>query len=241
MNLKRKSSQIYLALTVSLSLPPAAAGETCPIALDTPALLTVEATSEINLNATNHAAILEKSPTHLVIAASRPGTLRIETSAGCDIHTSLERTAIRERMVSSGSAKAPAIVAAFYPLELATKEEDHDIDPDPDHPIQGAPATPLLTLIHLKGTISTKEEDHDIDPDPDFQSPVGDRQLVLGGIPTKEEDHDIDPDPDQPLAGDAWARDWSSTADLVRQLGPGWYFVIKGGEVMQEILIDSRR
>jgi hypothetical protein len=43
-----------------------------------------------------------------------------------------------------------------------TKEEDHDIDPDPKR----AAKRPLVTLLTLDETVVTKEEDHDIDPDP---------------------------------------------------------------------------
>ena len=237
MNIARHSLPILQTLIALLTLPLTAAAEICTLEIDSPALLTVEAESEIALAPTDRTAVvLEASPTHLVIAASRSEILWLESSTGCDLRIDVTRAEIHQRMVAAG-LKAPAMITTFYSLGIATKEEDHDIDPDPDNPQQDGPSTSLLTLIHLDRAIPTKEEDHDIDPDPDFQSPGGDRRIDF--LPTKEEDHDIDADPDQPLAGD-WARDWSAAANLVHQLGPGWYFTIRGGEVKQEILVENR-
>ncbi len=81
MNIYRNALPILLALSAFLSLPLTVASEICPVDLDAPALLTVEAASEI--------ALLQ--------AAGSP----------------------------------PAATTAFYPLTIATKEEDHEIDPDP--------------------------------------------------------------------------------------------------------------
>ena len=59
-------------------------------------------------------------------------------------------------------------------------------------------------------------------------------------IVTKEEDHDIDPDPKGGALGPAWASDWALTSAAVAKLGPGWYFVVRGGEVSYEVVVETR-
>ncbi len=238
MNTTRTTLPTLLTLAAFLAAPMVAAAETCPVEIDTPALLTVESASGITLDAATSSrgvVVLEKSPTHLVIAASRPGVLWLETPETCDLQTTLTRAGVRERMIFGPGGKAPASATSFYPLTFATKEEDHEIDPDPDNTLLDERDRPLLTLIHFGDQIPTKEEDHEIDPDPDLQDPA-----AGCSIPTKEEDHEIDPDPDFQADACGWARDWNATAALVSQLGPGWYFIVRDAEVTQEILIDSR-
>lgn len=84
-----------------------------------------------------------------------------------------------------------------------------------------------------------KEEDHDIDPDP---KRVDKRPLVTlltldDAVVTKEEDHDIDPDPKRRAT---WAGDWALVSAAIAEFGPGWYFVVRGGEVSTEVLVEGR-
>ena len=37
-----------------------------------------------------------------------------------------------------------------------------------------------------------------------------------------------------------WTNDWSLTTATVSELGPGWYFVVRDGEVSYEALIERR-
>ncbi len=274
MHNQQKTLSILSTLVALFSLPIVAAADTCLVDVDTPALVTVESTSGITLDlATDDTVILETSPTHMVIAVGRPGSLIFETPT-CELQTTITRVEVHQQVVPLGTGNSTrALATSFHPIELATKEEDHDIDPDPDHPMQDGPAPSLLTLIRLDSAVPNKEEDHDIDPDPDVHCQPVDRETIPGrgmpnkeedhdidpdpdvhgsdvdlktilgcGLPNKEEDHDIDPDPDRQL-GDGtydWAQDWNMAAALIRQLGPGWYFVVKGGDVTQEILIDPR-
>ncbi len=237
----RKALPVLWILTAHLTIPLAAVSELCPVAADAPALWTVESEAGIALERTTRGAVvLERSPTHLVIAVSRPGTLVFEASA-CDLQATSIRTEAREHRIFASGAGATAIVTAFHRLDLIRKEEDHEIDPDPDSPSPGRRSDPVLTLIELGRAVAMKEEDHEIDPDPDLQgSPPGSHTEARCGMPTKEEDHEIDPDPDLPMVGGAcdWATDWAVASALVGQLGPGWYFVVQGGEVRQEIFLN---
>ena len=229
--------QVLSILVALLTLAPSATAEICTIEIDAPALLTVETASEITFRAmSSEAVILEESATHLVVAAARQGVISLETQASaCDLQTSLTRTEVHDRTIFE-PGMAPATATSFHPVTFATKVEDQDSLGD-------AEARPLLIMIHLP-TIPTKVEDHEIDPDPDFQ----DHNC---GRPTKVEDHDslrrrpfgaTYPDPyfQDPAANCGWDRAWKATSELVGQLGPGWYFVVRDGVVIQEMSIDSR-
>ncbi len=241
MNTQSNTLPILLTLAAFLGFPIAAASEICSVEIDTPALVTVESASEIALvEIAGRPVILEQSPAHLVIAARRPGILLLESSTSCDVRTKIERAEVRERVMASGSsADSLAVVTAFHPLQRVTKEEDHEIDPDPKNAAMELQARPLLTLIHLGRAVLTKKEDHASEAGRPSGATYPDPKC---GTPTKEEDHEIDPDPKHRGVADAcgWTRDWNAAAAVVGQLGPGWYFVVQGGEVTQEILIDPR-
>ncbi len=209
-----------------LTLPLTAAAEVCTLELDAPALVTVEADPVALSSARGGDApvVLEASPSHLVLAVTEAGTVSVEAPAGCRLSAGVTRVEIQRQLVAYGGV-APAVVTSFRPFAVATKEEDHDFDPDPGQPLAGPP---IVTLIDLGGAVATKEEDHDFDPDP-----------KSAGIPTKEEDHDFDPDPGL-AAGGPWAGDWDAASAAVRRLGPGWYFVVRDGVAIQEILVESR-
>lgn len=83
-----------------------------------------------------------------------------------------------------------------------------------------------------------KEEDHEIDPDPKAERPVLTLLTMGSGLVFKEEDHEIDPDPK--ARDERWAEDWSLMSAAVSDLGPGWYFVVRDGEVSYEIVIERR-
>ncbi len=217
---------ILAILAAVMALPLTATAEVCRLDFDAPALVTVEA-EPVALSPTRGAGapvLLEASPSHLVLAVRQAGTVSLQGPAGCRLSAGVTRIEIQRQTVTYGDL-APAVVTTLRPLTVATKEEDHDFDPDPG---LAALPQPLLTLIELGGDIATKEEDHDFDPDP-----------KSAGIPTKEEDHDFDPDPG--LAADGpWADDWDAASAVVRQLGPGWYFVVRDDRAIHEILIEAR-
>jgi len=85
-----------------------------------------------------------------------------------------------------------------------------------------------------------REEDHDIDPDPKraAKRPLVTLLTLDETVVTKEEDHDIDPDPKH---RPTWAGDWALVSAAIAELGPGWYFALRGGEVSTEILVEGRR
>ena len=83
-----------------------------------------------------------------------------------------------------------------------------------------------------------REEDHDIDPDPKKAARPLVTLLSLDDAPVaREEDHDIDPDPKR---RPVWTGDWVLVSAAIGELGPGWYFVVLGGEVSFEVHVDER-
>lgn len=57
---------------------------------------------------------------------------------------------------------------------------------------------------------------------------------------TKEEDHDIDPAPKHGGLEPAWTNDWVLASTAIPELGSGWYFVVRSGEVTYEVVVERR-
>ncbi len=89
----------------------------------------------------------------------------------------------------------------------------------------------VVTSFHA---LPTKEEDHEFDPDPKNAGRALVTLIELGPAAlTKEEDHEFDPDPK------SWTEDWDAVSAVVRRLGAGWYFVVRGGVVTREVLVED--
>jgi len=199
-----KASTIIPVLTFALSLTPALAASHV---LDVPGpslvVLETRAGAELGLeDGTLDFVVLEASPSHLVLAAAGPGVLVVNGPEDADLDATFTRVRVVERGVFLDGVRA--VARSFYAVALGTKEEDHDIDPDPKR----AGERPLVTLIDLDDAVVLKEEDHDIDPDP--------------------------------KRGSTWAGDWAVVSAAVAGFGPGWYLVVRGGEVSCEVLVEGR-
>lgn len=184
-------------LTAALLLTPALAAAATHVEAPGPSLVVLEAEDALQLTAADGAAVivLEASPDHLVLAMTGPGVLTVD---GTGVVADVSPVRIRERELTVG--RSPARALSLY-RAVATKEENHDIDPDPKDA-----GRPLLTLVE-----------------------------VAEGPLRKEENHDIDPDPKS-----GWAGDWAVMSAAVASFGPGWYFVVRGGEVSYEVSVEGR-
>ncbi len=232
MNTERRTFQFLLALTASLILPLAATAAICPVSVDGPAILTVDAPLEIALNpiSVRDAVILENSANHLVIATRQAGTLLFETPA-CDLQATAIRAEIREHRILRPGDPSLITATSFLPLAF-TKEEDHEFDPDPkgfvlkeeDHEFDPDPKNLVF-----------KEEDHEFDPDPKVTDPVDAEALVtlITLDATIAADHLATPR--------TFTGAWDAASAVVSQLGPGWYFVVLDGAATQEILVEAQR
>ena len=199
-----KASTTILVLIVALSFTPAFAATHV---LDVPGpslvVLETEAGAELGLeDGTLDFVVLDASPSHLVLAVAGPGVLVVNGPEDADLDATFTRVRVAEHGVFLDGVRA--VAKSFYAVALGTKEEDHDIDPDPKR----AAERPLVTLLTLDDAVVLKEEDHDIDPDP--------------------------------KRGSTWAGDWALTSAAVAELGPGWYFVVRGGEVSYEVVVEGR-
>jgi len=198
------------ALAFVLTLMPALAA---PHVLEVPgpSLIVLETTVGVAPELSDDPAstlrpiVLEASPARRVLAVGEPGWLVVDAPPGGEVVATITRVRLSERAIRLPNG-VRAVARTFRPA-FATKEEDHDIDPDP----KGVAERPLVTLITVAEAVVLKEEDHDIDPDP------------KGGV--------LDP---------AWADDWVLASAAVAELGPGWYFLVRGGEVSYEVLVAGR-
>ncbi len=215
------------ALTLILTFTPAAASYVLEI--PGPSLVVLESTSGVVPDLRDDPArafrpvVLEASPSHLVLAAGGPGLFLVDVPEGDEVVATITRAYIVEREIQLAGG-AHAVARSFHAVAFGTKEEDHDLDPDPKNADERA----LVTLITAAEISGLKEEDHDLDPDP--------KSAVFG---LKEEDHDLDPDPKRG-APEAWAGHWTLVSAVVAELGPGWYFVVRGGEVSYEVVVEGR-
>ncbi len=230
MNTERRTIQFLLSLIASLILPLTANGAICPVTVDGPAILTVDAPFEITLEPANvgDAVVLENSTKHLVIATQQAGTFLFETPV-CDLQTTVIRAEIHEHRILRPGGQVQVTATSFVPL-AATKEEDHEFDPDPkglvfkeeDHEFDPDPKSLVL-----------KEEDHEFDPDPKIIDPANFEALVTL-ISTNESG------PGHPATSQTFISTWDAASAVIGQLGPGWYFVVRDGEATQEILIEPK-
>lgn len=169
------------------------------------------------------AVILEESPEHLAFAVVRPGTffLRVGAADSFKLSTSfVEAEAREEEMVFRRSTSAGrAVVTTLSVPELVTKDDEHEVDPDPFLAEPGRKS--LLTVIDFSGAAELKDDgsgfpprslqvDGEVDPDPSRTSgavafaraallPDGDEWTALVTFParalTKDDEHEVDPDP----------------------------------------------
>jgi hypothetical protein len=199
------------ALALILPLTPAVAA---PYVIDVPGPSVVVLETTVGLapdlrddpGQTLHPIVLEASPSHLVLAVGGPATLVVDALDGGEVVATITRVRLSEHGIhlpTGGLAVARSLFAAAFD----TKEEDHDIDPDPLR----TTGRPLLTLLILDAAGFLKEEDHDIDPDP-----------MRGGLEA---------------ASDG---DWARVSAAIAELGPGWYFAIRGGAVSYEVVVEAR-
>jgi len=156
--------------------------------------------------------LLERSPEHLAFAALRPGTyfVRLGATDSFKLTTSFVEAEAREEEVAlrRSAATGRALVTTLFVPEPVTKDDEHEVDPDPFLAEPGRRS--LLTLIDFSGTAVLKDDEHEVDPDP-FRTPgaaVPARAVLLpdGGewtalmtfpaqADTKDDEHEVDPDP----------------------------------------------
>jgi hypothetical protein len=195
---------ISIVFSLALTLTPALA-KSHILDVPGPALVVLETTAGAGLaleDGTLDFVVLEASPSHLILATFGPVALVVNSPEAAGVVATVTRVQVVERDVFLDGARS--VARSLYGIVPVTKEEDHDIDPDPKR----AAERPLVTLLTLDDTVVTKEEDHDIDPDPKRRS--------------------------------IWAGDWALASAAIAELGPGWYFALRGGEVATEILVEGR-
>lgn len=168
-----------IAFSLALTLTPALATSH---ALDVPgpSLVVLETTVGAGLaleEGTLGFVVLEASPSHLVLAAAGPGVLVVNSPEDAEFAATVTRVQVVERDVFPDGAHV--VARSLYGIAPVTREEDHDIDPDPKR----AAERPLVTLLALDDAAVAREEDHDIDPDPKRRPAwAGDWALVSAAI-----------------------------------------------------------
>ncbi|MEM9557669.1 MAG: hypothetical protein AAGC60_25650 [Acidobacteriota bacterium] len=222
---------LALSFALAVALAPAALAESLALEVHGPSMILLESPSAASLSLTTNdlqLLTLESSPTRRLLFADRGGSLFVE-AAGTQVIATIQSLRVVEQRIHD--RERLALARSLFAVESATKEEDHDFDPDPK---LTAPS-PWLGL-------ATKEEDHDFDPDPKRAAaqPLVTLLSELAAdftAATKEEDHDFDPDPNnQPPLADAHRL----AAAGLAALGPGWYVVVDRDAVSFEVLADGR-
>ncbi len=103
------------------------------------------------------AILLEESAGHLAFAVRGPGAWLVRAVAA-ELVTGFVATREEEQFTPHG------VWTLFRRAGFSTKEEDHEVDPDPKTTESGARR--YSARVTFPAAFSTKEEDHEVDPDP---------------------------------------------------------------------------
>ncbi len=181
--------------------------------LGAPGVVTLDAESRLRLTPCDavaaEAILLQDSLGHLTFAVRRPGAWLVRVAAP-ELVTGFVEIRGEDLPTPHG------VWTAFRRAGLSTKEEDHEVDPDPK-----TAAGTIFSTLRLAGggrvvlipggaAFSAKEEDHEVDPDPKAAGAGVARRWsvrlsLAAALSAKEEDHEVDPDP-KTLGADAPVR-----------------------------------
>lgn len=153
-------------------------------------------------------AVLEASPTHLVLAVHTAGYLDLATHVGAEsfrIVTGFTPATVVEQTVDFGDPNILAKQSSFFVANLAGKSDPEVVDPDPGGLRIGGSrlAARLLTLAR---TTPRKADPEVVDPDPGglrisggLRAPAD--RTAIGTTPPLADPEVVDPDPGGLRAG----------------------------------------